>query len=76
MLWTELHFHICHSSCDANGRAASGVPMCSGMAWTLCFSHIENVLVLEQVKVLSIADLLAHAMKVDIVFRTGNFQTL
>jgi hypothetical protein len=56
----------------ATARALGTSKLCNGMQWAPCMAHVANLLLLDQLKVPTIASLLAHAKQIARVFRVGN----
>jgi hypothetical protein len=60
----------------ATGRQLCKYGMFTGCLWETCFSHIANLLLLDQLKVTSVAKLLAASKQITSTFRTGNFRKI
>jgi hypothetical protein len=60
----------------ATAKRLGEMDLCKGLVWAPCFSHVANLLLLDQLKVHAIADLLAHAKQIVTTFRVGNFRKL
>lgn len=60
----------------AKAKELSKTPMCTGLLWIPCFSHVANLLFLKFLKIDSFAMVLAHAKRITRVFRVGNFRKL
>jgi hypothetical protein len=61
---------------SATARALGTSKFCKGMQWAPCMANVANLLLLDQLKVPTIASLLAHAKQIARVFRVGNFRKL
>jgi hypothetical protein len=60
----------------ATARALRAYPLLSGLIWIPCFSHIANLLLLDQLQATCIAALLAHCKQITNTFRAGLFRKL
>jgi hypothetical protein len=60
----------------ATGRQLRKYGMFTGCLWKPCFSHNANMLLLDQLKVTSVAKLLAASKQITTTVRTGNFQKI
>jgi hypothetical protein len=60
----------------ATARAMRAYPLLSGLIWVPCFSHIANLLLLDQLQVTCVAPLLAHCKQITNTFRVGLFRKL
>jgi hypothetical protein len=58
----------------ATARALGTSNLCKGMQWAPCMAHVANLLLRNQLKVPTIASLLAHAKQIARVLRLGNFR--
>jgi hypothetical protein len=52
------------------------MPLCKGLVWAPCFSHVANLLLQDQLHVPDIAQLLAHAKQIVLTFRSGGFRKM
>jgi hypothetical protein len=60
----------------ATSRELCKFPMFAGCVWVSCFPHVGNLFFLDQLKIPSIAKLLAHAKQIALTFRSGAFRKI
>jgi hypothetical protein len=60
----------------ATARALRTYPLFGGLVWIPCFSHIANLLLIDQLQIACIAALLAHSKQITKTFRAGLFRKL
>jgi hypothetical protein len=54
----------------AMARQLHVMPLCKGLVWALCFPHLTNLLLQDQLQVPDIAQLVAHATQIVLKFRS------
>jgi hypothetical protein len=60
----------------AMARRLRKMPLCKGLVWAPCFSHVANLLLQDQLHVPDTTELLAHAKQIVLTFRSGSFRKL